>query len=228
MEIDPHKRYAVITGDVIGSSHLADRDRRDLFEAMKRGSGALRSVFGGLIPLEVDIFRGDSWQMLVEAPETSLRIGLMYRLHLRTSMADLADTRVAIGVGRVAFVPGERVGEGEGSAFRLSGQALEEMPAFCATGFRMEETGGTEPGLLDSAAVLLDGIVSGWTQKQALAVYGALQGWTQKRIGTLWDPPISQQSVGEYLQNARWRNIKHFLAFFEERGGDLFRSITGF
>ena len=148
--------------------------------------------------------------MLVAAPEKSLRVGLMHCLFVRASMPEPADTRMAVGVGRISFVPGERVSEGEGPAFRLSGRALEEMPAFCFTGFRMGETGGMEPALLDSAVVLLDAVAYGWTQKQALAVFGALRGWTQKRSGSLWDPPISQQSGGDFLLRLRNRgDLRH-------------------
>ena len=34
------------------------------------------------VPMNVDIFRGDSWQMLVSDPSKSLRLGLFYRAYI--------------------------------------------------------------------------------------------------------------------------------------------------
>jgi hypothetical protein len=216
MEIQKDKVYAVLTGDIIGSSRLDDEKRQELYQTMQRASCSLRQAFVQALPLEVDIFRGDSWQLLVAEPEKALRIGLLYRLEIKTSFANRADSRFGLGLGRISFLPGERVSQGEGPAFRLSGQALDNLPAYSSMGLRLESwqhKGWAE--LLQSCMVLLDALSRGWTPKQALAVYGALLGWTQGSIACLWQPRISQQTVAEYLQKAGWANVKHFLRFFE-------------
>ncbi|MGM0423703.1 MAG: hypothetical protein ACQEQX_02140 [Thermodesulfobacteriota bacterium] len=216
MEIQKDKVYAVLTGDIIGSSRLSGEQRQELYQAMQRASARLQEAFVLAVPLEMDIFRGDSWQLLVAEPEKALRIGLLYRLDIRTSFADKADSRFGLGIGRILFLPGERVSQGEGPAFRLSGQALDSLPAYSSMGMALEP--GRQQGwaeLLQSCMVLLDTIVRGWTPKQALAVYGALLGWTQERIATLWQPRVSQQTIAEYLQKAGWANVKHFLQVFE-------------
>ncbi|MFO8032167.1 MAG: SatD family protein [Desulfohalobiaceae bacterium] len=216
MEIQKDKVYAVLTGDIIGSSRLSGEQRQELYQAMQRASARLQEAFVQAVPLEMDIFRGDSWQLLVAEPEKALRIGLLYRLDIRTSFADKADSRFGLGIGRILFLPGERVSQGEGPAFRLSGQALDSLPAYSSMGMALEP--GRQQGwaeLLQSCMVLLDTIVRDWTPKQALAVYGALLGWTQDRIATLWQPKVSQQTIAEYLQKAGWANVKHFLQVFE-------------
>jgi hypothetical protein len=217
MDIDTTRPYAVVTGDVIGSSALSDSLRRELYAAMAGGARALRADFGDRLPLEVEIFRGDSWQMLVSPPEQALHLALFYRLHLITALQGAVDTRMALGIGGVSFLPGDRVGEGEGSAFRLSGGALERMPAYSAAWIEVDPALGLDSELLQASVVLLDAIVGQWTPKRALAVYGALQGRRQQGVAELWDPPVAQQTVAEYLGRARWRSVSHFLRVFRDR-----------
>ena len=127
MEIDPQKLYAILTGDIIGSSQLQEGDRKKLHQVMTDGSFYVRKYFGDSIPLDVDVFRGDSWQMLVSDPVKSLRIGLYYRAFIRARMQfNKIDTRLSIALGRIDFIPGERVSSGDGEAYRRSGEALEK------------------------------------------------------------------------------------------------------
>lgn len=195
MDIDTSKLDAELTGDVIGSSKLSELSRRSLYTMMQRGSEALRSLFGDIIPLDVDIFRGDSWQMLLSAPEKSFRIGLLYRLFLKTSMQERTDRRFGVGIGPISFIPGERVSEGEGVAFRLSGQALQEMGSFCSLGFRIHDPEGFRSQWLDSTAVLLDAIVLSWTEKQAIS-WGISCCSRIGKPATRRSPPFSSSMPG--------------------------------
>jgi cytochrome c556 len=64
MRIEKGKLYAVITGDIVNSSKLPAEQRQRLHHIMKEGSNALRKAFKESVPLDADIFRGDSWQLL--------------------------------------------------------------------------------------------------------------------------------------------------------------------
>lgn len=72
MKIKTGKLYAILTGDIVNSSKLSSDKRQKLHYAMKEGSEAVRRAFEKDVPLDVDIFRGDSWQMLVFNPAKSL------------------------------------------------------------------------------------------------------------------------------------------------------------
>ena len=85
MKIEAGKLYAVITGDIVDSSKLPPKKRQQLHKVMKEGSNALRKAFKKDVPMNVDIFRGDSWQMLVSDPSKSLRLGLFYRAYIKFS-----------------------------------------------------------------------------------------------------------------------------------------------
>jgi hypothetical protein len=207
LELNPNQRYAVLTGDVVGSSKLDAASRRDLPNALKKASAAARSVFKNAVPLAADIFRGDSWQLVVANAELGLRVALFLRAHLRGYSPGLAlDTRVAIGLGPITFLPQTRVSEGDGPAFRESGNMLESMPK--SRRLTLSLAAGEMPPGVGAVVGLIDTLMVRWTEKQALAVVGALQGQTQVEIGKSWNPPVKQQVIARHLQQASWEAIE--------------------
>jgi hypothetical protein len=216
MKIEKGRLYAVITGDVVSFSKLPTEKRQTLNRIMKKGSEAVRKAFKGSVPLEVDVFRGDSWQLLVSDAALSLRLALFFRAYLRAAMGTgKFDTRMAIGVGTIDFVPDDRVSKGDGQAYRHSGNALEQMTKASNMCFRFPGRDIEES--LDVLIHLMDVLAMNWSEKQALAVTGALQGLKQEKIGSLWKPPITQQSVNRHLQRAGWFAVEKAVGFFEKQ-----------
>ncbi|MBW1716652.1 MAG: hypothetical protein JRJ77_12645 [Deltaproteobacteria bacterium] len=214
MKIKTGKLYAILTGDIVNSSKLSPDKRQKLHYVMKDGSKAVRRAFEKDVPLDVDIFRGDSWQMLVFNPAKSLRIGLFYRAFLRAEMqSSNVDTRMSIAVGTIEFVPDDRVSGGDGQAYQYSGNALEKMMK--ASYMRFSLPGKEAEESLNIIVELVDALAKRWRDKQALAITGALQGWKQKTIGDLWEPPIAQQTVGRHLGRAGWYVLEKAIKFFE-------------
>jgi len=216
MKIESEKLYAVITGDIVDSSKLPPEKRQQLHKVMKEGSKALLKAFKKYVSMSVDIFRGDSWQMLVSDPSKSLRLGLFYRAYIKSRMElSKVDTRMAIGVGTIDFIPGTNVSEGDGEAYRNSGKMLEEISKSVCMRFIFP--GNEKSATLDIIVQLVDAIVRRrWTDKRSLAITGALQGWKQDRIALLWDKPIKQQSVVDNLNGADWKSIEKAISFFEK------------
>lgn len=219
MDIEPNGIYAVITGDVVKSSALPAVERRELAALLRSSYSELQEIYPVALPLPLSVFRGDSWQMLVTVPEQSLSVGLSFRsLFLfktgkaRTEKKEL-DTRIAIGIGGIDFVPDDGVHEGDGPAFRRSGKALEALGAPTRMGFSFPDSGNERA--LSLIVELLDALVMGWTPPQALAVVGGLQGLTQEEIGKGWpDKRITQQAVQSHLTAARWGTVESAVEFF--------------
>jgi hypothetical protein len=213
--IEKDKIYAVITGDIVGSTRLSDADRKRLIEVMKHGSSELQKIYPEAVPFPVDIFRGDSWQLFVAEVPKALRVALFYRLYIKIQTENVSDSKESIGVGRVVFVPESRVSEGAGPAFELSGKGLDGLKqARMSLCFEDNEEFNSYADIL---IMVIDSLVTSLTYKQSLAVFGALQGWLQKDIVTLWDPPISQQAVSDHLKSARWSLLEKSLAYIEEK-----------
>jgi len=216
MRLSKTKDHAIVTGDIIASSRLSAVERRDLHGAMSRASTALRRAFRSAVPAPVDIFRGDSWQLFVDDPTQALRIALFYRATLRAGTDSRRfDTRMAIAIGRIDFIPGDRITEGDGAAYRLSGRALESMSKHET--LRLVCPSHPAERALAIVVHLLDGYVSRWTDKQALAVTGALRGWSQEKIAKKsWSEPISQQAVAQHLDRGGWIYVESAVSFVEE------------
>ena len=217
MKVESGKIYAVITGDIVGSSKLKPAERKELHAALKDTSDKLTDHFRQLVPLQVDIFRGDSWQLLVIDPAQSLKIGLFFRAFLRGKMkSKRVDTRISIGVGFIDIIPEEGVSSGDGEAFRLSGEALESL----SRSHRMvisfpESLISNNHKALDVILKLIDVLARDWTEKQAQAVSGALLEYTQEKIARSWfERDISQQAVAQHLDRAGWNAIEIGLNYF--------------
>ncbi len=216
MKIEAGKLYAVITGDIVDSSKLPPEKRQQLHNVMKEGSKALRKAFKKAVPMNVDIFRGDSWQMLVSDPSKSLRLGLFYRAYIKSRMElSKVDTRMVIGVGTIDFIPRTKVSEGDGEAYRNSGKVLADISKSVYMRFVFPEN--EKSAGLDIVVQLVDAIARRrWTDRRSLAITGALQGWKQDKIASLWDKPIKQQSVVDNLNGADWKSIEKAISFFEK------------
>jgi hypothetical protein len=216
MKIESGKLYAVLTGDIVSFSKLPKGDRASIHRILQEGTETFQKAFKGSIPLKVDVFRGDSWQLLVADTSLALRAALFLRAYLCASIETAkVDTRIALGIGTIDFVPDGRVSRGDGAAYRISGSGLERMNKASRMSFGFLDN--SAEGALDIIVRLVDAIVIKLSARQARALTGALQGLTQERIGSLWKPPITQQTVNRHLQRAGWFAVEGAIRFFEEQ-----------
>lgn len=210
---------AVLTGDIINSSILDQRERQRLFEAFPTLSTLLREHYPAEVSYNISNFRGDGWQLVVNHPRKTLEIGLFIRTYLRFAITQKKiDSRVAIGVGKVDFIPAGNVSAGYGSAYTLSGHLLESLAVHQRMVLGFSTTG--QPLIQSTASILvelMDAIITSWGSSQCQAVFWALQGLTQIQIAERWLPePITQPSVSSNINHSAWPAIKNSLAFFEE------------
>lgn len=215
MQVQLDQLYGVVSGDIVQSTKIGPIEREKLFFVMKEGSDVLQKWLGKrVMPLGVDVYSGDSWQILLTNPGKTLAAGLFYRAFLRAADPK-RDTRFSVGIGPIDFVPGKRVSEGDGQAFRLSGELLASGLGKRRMGFAANSREATSRW--DTTFDLIDAIVTRhWREKQSRAVREAIRGLTQGEIGAQWEPPIEQSSVNEHLQRACWPAIFRAIVQFEE------------
>ena len=213
-KITTQSTVAIITGDIVASSKIKGDQRQKLHHHMERCSALLHQAFPNVIPFDVDIFRGDSWQILVTDPIIAFRIALFYRTALLSGEPLSVDTRSAIGIGAIDYIPKKRVSEGDGEAYRLSGATLDNLTR--ARRMALTTPNGADQAI-DTIIQLLDGLASHWTARQALAISGALRGWTQGEIAQqLWEHPISQQAIAQHLDRSGWESIETGVSYIEQ------------
>lgn len=215
MKVVKGSLYAVLTGDIVRSSRMSGGKRRELPGLLRRISRDVQRALAGAVPSAASIYRGDGWQLLLTDPAASLRAAILFRAMVISAEegGSKSDTRIAIGLGGIDFVDNNRISEGDGEAYRLSGQALDAM----REPHRMTLVRNTEDTANHGTLVqLLDALVQEWTPFQARAVVGRMQGLTQAKIASLWPEPIAQPSVAKHLERARWPFAETALLKFEK------------
>ncbi len=192
---------AVLTGDLVASADLSDRDLdlafTSLQEATKRIEGWLQS------DLLFTRHRGDGWQVVVQPARYDLRVALNLIASLK-ALGPGFDTRVALARGS-GTIPNQDLNHAHGPAFNNSGTTLDTLSGFVMPLHILHASTGS----LRAVGLLLDAISQGWTAAQARAVApmlvpetGAIEPPTHaevaKRLG------ISRQAVSKALAAAKF------------------------
>ncbi len=184
--------------------------------ALKSSFKTIKVILPDGIRAPFEIHRGDSFQGVLSKPEAALRAAIVIRASLRhgfqTKQRRYAlDARIAVGVGSIAFLPAGRGPEGDGEAFRRSGQTLDGMKGDQRLIIRTPwQEADAE---LDIACALLDALITRWSAEQAQAILGLLRGLTQERAAR--ELGISQPAVRQRLKSAGGWAIEELCRRFE-------------
>ncbi len=198
------KLFAVITGDVAGSSRFTGDDRVKLLNALKTAFSNIEKILGDeVVAFPFEIFRGDSFQGVLGHPEQALTAGLIIRATTRSlfrlPVKDAVDARIAVGVGTISLMPGKSSGEGDGEAYRNSGPELDRLAK--ASRMLTIKTPHQEINReLDVECALLDAILGRWTPQQAEVALEFFGGATQEQIAVKFD--VSQPAARKRMQAA--------------------------
>lgn len=205
----------VITGDIVDSSLIPNEWKSKISETLKKVVYDFRKQSSA----SFEMFRGDSFQIVVEKPSSALAIGIALRAALRTNTPDglpTWDARISIGIGDVSY-ESESIVTSDGEAFRLSGREFD------ALGKRRIAISTTHEGLnaeLKLNTAFADEIITKWTPKQAEVVYvGLIEDALQKDMA---------ESLGMKLSNfnKHW-NLAHggLILLYIDRFEDLINNI---
>ena len=193
---------AVLTGDIVGSSGLSPADHRKVVRVVK----SVADVFPNAVVGAVDVYSGDSWQMLVSDCGLSLRIAVYLRAILKREKDFSIDSRVSIAWGDVDLeqVDAGRMSESTGELFTASGRGLADLKKtslMCFTALRDDYLSAAVGGSLG----LIDVLVQQWSREQSRAVVATLSGKTQAAIAAEFG--VGQSSINKSLQAAHWMEI---------------------
>lgn len=197
---------AVITGDIIHSTSIAIEQRAALLQCLEAILAELRL----LSPLKYEIFRGDSFQIVVENAESALQIAILIRAGLRRSTPKTSNTiwdaRLAIGTGNIDFVA-NRIVTSDGEAFQNSGRAFDNLGKNNLVIKTRWENINEE---LKVSTLFADDIISNWTSAQAYVVYQSLAfEKTQKEIAS--QQQQSAQNISKLSVLAKEKLIRAYI-----------------
>lgn len=215
--------FAVITGDIVGSSSIIKDDRADMLKALKISFNEINKEIIKKTKPPFEIYRGDSFQVVLEKPQLSLPVSLLIRAKMRSIIVNKEekgqivkqspDCRIGIGIGNISFKTGKTI-ESDGEAYQLSGKALDSMKN---TEHRLKiftkwEEVNSE---LEVSFTFADTIIKEWSTYQAEAFYlYILRNETQ--ISLAKNLNIAQSSVHKRLKTGKAESIDLFRKRFEE------------
>ncbi len=109
--------FAVITGDVTGSSRIPANDRSNFLDHLKGLFQTIGDTWPGLLRTPFQIYRGDGFQAALSDPRLALRVALVIRSGLRSgysteSRSILTDAEKAFSRPEGFLMDGAEAGEG--------------------------------------------------------------------------------------------------------------------
>ena len=200
----------IITGDIINSTAIPVEHRGELLSAIETTAKELQS----LAPFKYEIFRGDSFQIMVEKPEKAMYIAILLKAGLKSrtpkKIKMLWDARIAVGIGNVTY-EGDRLLTSDGEAFHYSGWEFDELgKRNLSIRTRWEDTNDE----LNVSTAFANDIIDNWTRNQAQIVYISLtQNLTQKDIALKLGK--SKQNISKLFASAREQLIRIYLKRIE-------------
>ena len=203
------KIKAIITGDIVRSGQIA-LDKRDLLIKVLHD---IVEKLQKISPMKMEMFRGDSFQIVVEYPEASLKIASMIRAGLKsyspTDAKEVWDARISIGIGTTDY-QGDSIVTSDGEAFKLSGRGLAMEKNRLAVSTCWHDVNEE----LDAGLAFADDLITGWSVNQAKVIYlSVAQDLSQASIANCIEK--SQQNVSKTLTSAKESLLVRFLSRFE-------------
>ncbi|MFM9986257.1 MAG: hypothetical protein ACKVOK_13545 [Flavobacteriales bacterium] len=224
---------AVITGDIIHSTEMSAGEKEWLFKSLKLRLKGLDKDYNS----KSELYRGDSFQCLVDNPKDALRVALIIKTFIRclnpneivdvttrdkpetaksmVSPVWIFDARMAIGIGEVDLEM-KHVATSNGVAFQLSGEQLDHLKntrmrlAIAAMDEYFDE--------LATESVLLDAIITKTSALQCEVISLKLLGYTEMAIAKRLK--IRQSAVNQRSIAGNWNAINAMVERFEKIYGD--------
>lgn len=201
---------AVITADIVNSTKIEEAHRYLLVDELDNIIQDLKR----LSSLRCEMYRGDSFQVLVDDVKYCLEIAVLIRLGLKKSNLlknGKLDARMAIGVGDISYEH-EQVILSDGEAFRLSGRTFDKLNKrrlLIATNINDVD----EP--LNVMLAFIDELLEGLSYTQSIYLYDSLlYNMSQMELANVYH--TSQPNIAKHLKSAKENLFRLFFDFAEK------------
>ncbi len=211
---------AVITGDLVNSSQFSQSRINAMIQRLNAKFDALKLQKSGK-GVVFTMFRGDSFQGIVEDPTEALRVSLQLKALINSfddsgevagNTLPIADVRISIGIGDANYDP-NAINVSNGEAFELSGRTLDTMK----TNQVKMALSTSEQNVNDEFKVhmkFLDRITDRWSMASAEVVYYLLRQLKEQQIADKLNR--SQAAINHRKKAAGWEEIQLLLNRYEQ------------
>lgn len=201
---------AVITADIVNSTKIEETSRYLLIEEVYKIIQEMQI----LSPIKCEMYRGDSFQVVVDDVKRCLEVAILIRLGLKRSNLlehGKLDARMAIGVGDISYEH-EQVILSDGEAFRLSGRTFEKLNKkrlLISTNINNVD----EP--LNVMLAFIDELLKGLSYTQSKYLYDSLlYNMSQMELANVYN--TSQPNIAKHLKSAKENLFRLFFDFAEK------------
>jgi predicted DNA-binding protein YlxM (UPF0122 family) len=205
---------AVVTGDIIESTNYSTEELEQLLNVLHDEFQHVKSLYGA----DFNIFRGDSFQGVVNHPAEALNIALLIKVAVNKTVIQnahvngLPDLKIAIGIGKIDLLRSSIL-ESNGEAFQFSGRTLDTMKGdYPRILLKTRDKSITEEFNVHFA--LFDSITSKWSTASAEVVYYLHKGYKEREIAETLG--INQSAVNQRKKVANWDAVALMLRRYEQ------------
>lgn len=199
----------VITGDLVNSTNIATEWRQTVLDALN----VCVTDFLPLTLIKLEMYRGDSFQIVVDKPDYTLTVAIALRAKLKATTPDkqqLWDARLSIGIGDISF-ESDNIVTSDGEAFRLSGRLFDNIGK---KRLSISTTWSDFDKDIELVTRFADDIITSWTAKQAKVVYQSiLFPKLQKDLAE--DLGMTRQNFNSHWSSAKGQLILDYMKYFK-------------
>lgn len=203
--------YAVITGDLIGSTRQSSVRIDDAMMTIQTAASEIAAWHTPPQDTRFTRYRGDGWQIVIARPIFALRAATVIQAKL---IAIGMESRISIGIGKAKSLGTTSLADASGEAFEVSGTQLDNMGQAWRIAMNKNPPQVDEDWLIAS---LLGERMGKWTPAQAAAA--AMYLASPIRIVTLSEIAqklgISPQAVNDRILGAGCPLIRSVLKLWE-------------
>lgn len=214
------KNIAILSGDLINSSDYEPATLKAVVKVLKKEFSAIEKQYPNEV-LTFSIYRGDSFQGVIENPRLALSIALQIKAavsavtnkkEVSKSAIPVAGIRISIGIGEAEYQK-NALEESNGEAFQFSGRTLDVMKS---EGMKMALTTANKDVNAEFKVQLkfLDATTDRWSIASAEVVYYLLKGFKEQEIAK--ELSRSQAAINLRKKAAGWEEIKLLLERYHQ------------
>lgn len=204
---------SVITGDIIQSRKIENMDI--LIADLKKTFSIIQEK---LLKEEssLEIYRGDSFQILLNEAHQALRVSLIIKSKLKSleivSTNNIqADARISIGIGEIKQRE-DSLSESQGEAFELSGIELDKITQ-SKLNISIKTNTKTLNNEFEVNCLFANYLINNWTKKTAESIYRFLL-FEETQEQQAYILRTSQPNINKRLN--KYGNIDAIVAFIKQ------------
>jgi hypothetical protein len=197
---------SILTGDIVNSSKLT---KEQLTSVLKKLEQFLEMQSKLHSDMEFELFRGDSVQIKLNDPQSSLMLATQIRIFVLSLESDI---RISIGLGNINE-PGDRLNTSTGQAFVFSGHSLDNMKTKSRFVFKSAST--TLDSDIAVATESITAIINSWTLNRTKTVLYMMLGTSREDVCKKFN--IKNATLSKTLRSANYSTLKMILGWAENK-----------